>query len=147
MKNENTKIYRPGIKTYTILIILFLLISLPFLILKIYELRCDKIFFKGNDFYKCAFLCFLLIFVLWLELCAIKVELTDDRIIYTEHIFKKKYMVRDSIKSIKFGVGTLVITSDSKDVIEINLNSLNKQDVITIIKSLKNESPDKESSI
>ena len=56
-------------------------------------------------------------------------------------------MFRDSIKSIKFGVGTLVITSDSKDVIEINLNSLNKQDVITIIKSLKNESPDKESSI
>lgn len=137
MKNKVNKTYRPGIESYVILLILSIIIFTPFLCLKIFELRSGKIFFKGNDFYKCCFLCFFSIFLLWLELCATKVEIKDNRIVYTEHLLKKTSFHLDSIKFIGYGVGTFVIVSKNEKKIEINLNSIDKNDLEQLIEDLK----------
>lgn len=132
-------IYKPGMKTYLLLFILSILVFSPFLVLKCLEIKNHKAFFINNDFYKCCILCLVLIFILWLELCATKIILTKDKIIYIQHLVQKKTLHFRNIKSLEFDEGTLIIASKLSGKIEINLNSIKDKDVKILIERLEKE--------
>lgn len=126
-------------KPYLILFFLTLIILIPYCFLKYWEFVTKKNAFSSTkDEFSLLILCFILIFMLWVELCATKIEIYGDEIIYTEHLIKKIKIKLNDICNIGNKSGILIITDNKKNVIEINCNSFSKQDLIMLTNYLKN---------
>lgn len=133
--NKKIKINK---KPYLILFFLTILILIPYCFLKYWEFVTKKNAFSSTkDEFLFLILCVILIIMLWLELCATKIEICGDELIYTEHFIKKTKIKLSDICDIRIKSGNLRITNNKNNVIEINFNSYSKKDLILLTEYIK----------